>query len=284
MKSMHLGNLQIHSNSINLDFTVNDHSGLDSPDIRLSSYNRPGEHGAIVSNQLYGGRTITIQGRIAGSSMQQYMQNRRSLQNTLRIIKDANTVSQPVLLRFQTTDDLQLQASIYAASKFDLREKSPIFCEFFLELFAADPNLYDQSLQVATVTPPAGGGATYPVIYPVNYSAKTGGSAVINNAGDANTYPLLTFTGPLTSPFVINTTTGETFKVNATLNTGDTLLCDMTTKTMLLNTTTNAMNYFDPSNIWMSLQPGDNNITFGTSLSSDTGNVSVSFRSAYIGV
>lgn len=281
---MYLGSLQIHSNSARLDYTVNDHSGLDSPDIRLSSYNRPGEHGAIVSNQLYGGRTITIQGRIAGSDMATYMQNRRNLSNTLRIIKDANTVSQPILLKFQTTDDLMLQTSIYASKKFDLKEKSPVFCEFYLELFAADPNLYDQSLQVATVTPPSGGGAVYPVIYPVTYSAKTGGSAVINNAGDTNTYPLLTFTGPLTSPYIVNTTTGETFKVNATLNSGDVLVCDMANKTMLLNTSTNAMNYFDIDNIWLSIQPGNNNFTFGTSLSSDTGNVQVSFRSAYIGI
>src|SRR5689334_18804104 len=121
MKNITLGSLTIHNTAASIDYAVMDHSGFDSPDIRLANYLRPGEHGAVVSNQLYGGRTIILQGRIAGSSMAAYQQNRRSLQNTLRIIKDASAVSQPVLLKFQTTDDLTLQASIYAAKQFSFK-------------------------------------------------------------------------------------------------------------------------------------------------------------------
>ncbi len=275
----------MHSNSDNtIGYVVNSHDGFDSPDVRLSSYNRPGEHGSVVTNQLYGGRTISLQGRIAAPTTTLYQQRRRDLQNALRIVKDSNAVSQPILLKFQTTDDLLLQTYIYAAKKLQFKERSPIFSEFYLELFAADYNFYDQSAQVVTVSPPTGGGAVYPVIYPITYAAKTGGSVTVNNAGDSNSFPVITFNGVLTSPYISNSTTGETFGVSVSLATGDTLVCDMQNKTMLLNSTTNALQYFVSTNTWLSLVPENNIITLGSGLSSDTGNVSITFRSAYIGV
>src|SRR5215212_1575130 len=245
MKNISIGSIQIHSNTTDVGYVVNSHDGFDAPEVRLSMYNRPGEHGSVVTNQLYGGRTITLEGRIAASSTTLYQQRRRDLQNALRIIKDASAVSQPILLKFQTTDDLLLQTYIYASKKLQFKERSPIFSEYYLELFAADYNFYDQSLQTTTLTPPTGGGVTYPVIYPVTYAAKTGGSVTVNNAGDSNTFPVVTFNGPLTSPYINNTTTGEVFKVNRTLAAGETLVVDMQNKTMVLNATTNALQYFD---------------------------------------
>src|SRR5687768_13698927 len=159
MKNIHLGSLQIHSTTAELGYVVNNHDGFDSPELRLSMYNRPGEHGSVVTNQLYGGRTIILEGRIAASSTTEYQERRRELQNALRIVKDADAVSQPILLKFQTTDNLELQSQIYAAKKLQFRERSPVFSEYYLELFAADYNFYDQSLQTATLTPPSGGGA-----------------------------------------------------------------------------------------------------------------------------
>lgn len=237
-----------------------------------------------MTNQLYGGRTITLEGRIGGTSVQDYQQRRRALQDVLRIIKDSNAVSQPILLRFQTTDDLLLQTHVYASKKLEFKERSPRFSEFYLELYAADYNFYEQSAQVTTVTPPTGGGVTYPVIYPVSYAPKTGGTITITNAGDSNTFPVITFNGVLTTPYINNTTTGEVFKVNVSLGSADVLVCDMANKTMVLNGTTNALQYFDTTNVWLSLVPGPNIITLGSSLSNDNGNATLSFRSAYIGV
>jgi Phage tail protein len=285
MKTIYLGSLQVHSNSDNtIGYVVYNHSGFDSPDVRLSQYNRPGEHGAVVTNQLYGGRTITLEGRIAAASTALYQQRRRDLQNALRIIKDANAVSQPILLKFQTLDDLLLQTYIYAATKLEFKERTPVFSEYYLELFASDYNFYDQSAQTSTLTPPSGGGVTYPIIYPVTYGASTGGSVTVSNAGTSNTFPNVTFNGPLTSPYINNTTTGETFQINRTLVSGESIVVDMQNKTMVLNGSTNALQYFVSTNTWLSLIPGDNLVNLGSSLSSDTGNVSISFRSAYIGV
>jgi phage-related protein len=284
MKAIYIGSLQVHSNSTDVGYVVNNHSGFDSPDIRLSQYNRPGEHGAVVTNQLYGGRTITLEGRIAAATSELYQQRRRALSSAVRIFKDANAVSQPVLLKFQTMDDLLLQTDIYSATRLEFKERTPVWCEYYLELFASDFNLYDQSAQTTSITPPTGGGVTYPVIYPVSYAASAGGTVTINNAGTSNTFPTVTFNGPLTAPFINNMTTGETFQINRTLIAGETLVVDMQSKTMLLNGTTNALQYFVSSNTWLSLIPGSNIVTLGSSLSSDTGNVTITYRSAYIGV
>lgn len=50
-------------------FRVNDIGGLDDADVRDSRENNPGFHGETVFNAWYGGRTITLTGRIEGTSV-----------------------------------------------------------------------------------------------------------------------------------------------------------------------------------------------------------------------
>jgi hypothetical protein len=277
MKNLYINGLQIHSNTTDLGFVISQTSeGFEFPDIRLNHYDKPGEHGAIVSNQLYSARTFILQGRVSGATIAQYQLNRRLLQNAVRIVKDSNSAPIPLLLKFQTMDDLQLQANVYIAKLPKFKQKSLNHSEFYLELLAPDPYLYNQSATQQNINIPSGGGATYPVIYPVVYSAKTGGTANITNNGDA--------TGPLTSPFIKNLTTGDIFLVNYTLQTGDVLVVDMANKTMVLNGTTNAMQYFASGNAWINFPPGVNNVTFSSSISANTGTVAISYRDAYVGV
>lgn len=285
MQNIYINGLQIHSNVTDLGFVVYmPILGLEFPNVRFSPYDKPGEHGSILPSSFYSGRTITINGRISGNTPSQYLLNRRTLTNILRILLTSLNTPTPLLLQFLTLDGLSLQANCFLSKMPTLTDRSLNHGLFTIELFAEDPYLYDQNIQTNTINMPSGGGATYPVIYPVTYAAKTGGQLTLNNAGDADTYPIITLYGPLTSPIINNVTLGTTFVVNLTLNSGDVLVIDMAKKTMVLNGITNAMQYFNLNNTWLTLQPGNNLFSLSSSLSSDSGYMTVSFRNAYIGV
>lgn len=235
-------------------------SGIDFPSIRLSSYNKPGEHGAIVPNQLYGGRSINLTGEIVGPSISTYYTNRRALQAAVRIVKN-NFISLPLLCTFQTDDGLNLQTNTFA-SKMQMDEMYIQHGSFLVTLFAPDPNLYSQTLQTDTL--------------PI-------GSHTSINGGDANTYPVITFVGSLTSPIITNAATGETFKLDVTITGGHSVVVDMLNKTIVLDGVTNYNLYFDSSNTWLSFVPGNNALSLATSSGGDTGHCSVSFRNSFVG-
>lgn len=258
--------------------------GLEYPGVRLNPYQKPGEHGAVVPNEYYDGRTIELSGRIYHPTIATYLQYRRALSNALRIVQNSLNIAQPIILKFTTLDGLTLQSNCFPSQPLQLIDKSPNHCEFIIDLFAPDPNLYEASTQKITVSVPTGGGATYPAIYPLTYAAKVGGSQIITNAGDSDTFPIVTFNGPLTSPYITNQTTGVSFQANISLLAGDVLVVDMANKTMILNGTTNAMQYFNITNTWLSLQPGDNLIKMGSGISADSGNARFDYQNAYIGI
>lgn len=284
MQAIYLNGLQIHSNSSDVGFVVNiPLKGFEYPGVRINPYQKPGEHGAVVPNAFYDGRTIELTGRIYHPNINTYLQYRRALSNAMRLVQNSLNIAIPLALKMTTMDGLNLQANVYPSQQLQLIDKSLNHCDFIIDLFAPDPNLYDQSSQRATISVPTGGGATYPVIYPVTYAAKSGGALTVTNAGDSDTFPTVTFNGPLTSPLIVNQTTGASFQVNVTLLAGDVLVIDMANKTMLLNGS-NAMKYFVVTNTWMSLQPGDNLIKLSSGISADSGNARFDYFNAYIGI
>lgn len=257
--------------------------GLDFPAIRLSSYDKPGEHGAEVSNQLYGARQVDLTGIVFGDTIVSYNERRRALQAAFRIVRN-NYISLPILCKFKNDDGLDLQFYAYLKDKVKMAEEWLNHANWFVTLFAPDPNLYAQLLQTVTLALTGVGGSIYPVIYPVTYgTGGAGGSAVCTNNGDANTWPIITLSGQLTNPIITDLATNETFLFNGTIASGDTLVIDMQKKTMVLNATTNAMSGFAQTNTWLSFVPGVNTIILTTDDIADDGSLSIAFHDAYIG-
>jgi len=286
LSSAFLNGTQIHANTgAPSIYLTQDSSGFEFPDInRFNPYAKPGESGSIVPNSFYDGRTITLSGYVAGASPAEYLANKRTFFGLLAIIQNSINIAKPILLTFTTLDGLELQCYCFASQSPKFTEKSLTHGIFQIQLYAEDFNLYSQAVQLQTINIPSGGGLLFPAIAPFSFPAESGGSAVLTNNGNSNTFPTVTFYGPLVSPFVKNVTLGEQFIVNHTLISGDILVVDMLNKTMLLNGN-NAMSYFDYLNQWLSLQPidfGTNTIDFGSGLSSDTGYVSFSWQDAYL--
>ena len=98
---------------------------------------------------------------------------------------------------------------------------------------ASDPRIYSET-EHSTGVPiydPSGSGIDYPEVeYAKDWPALSA-DAVINNAGDANSYPLLRFYGPaagtITAVQITNTTTGQITILDSTLLINQILAADM---------------------------------------------------------
>src|ERR1035437_6805779 len=114
MKSIYVDSFLLHSNTSDLGAVVQSPvEGLDMSSIRLANYDKIGEFGSYVSNHLYGGRLITLNGFIYATNITAFNQKRRAVENAIQINKDNNSVPIPHVLSFTTMDNLALQCNVY---------------------------------------------------------------------------------------------------------------------------------------------------------------------------
>lgn len=272
----------IHSNTAPAGIVVHSIEGLAYPNSRLSSYNRPGEFGSIVSNVLYSGRPITIIGSVYGNTVIEYETRRQTLESALRIVRSANAVSLPSTLKFTTMNDIALQADVFIKD-FKMLAKDLHIADFFLELYSPDYALFSQTLQSVSISRSTGGGSVYPFIYPIIYGAQTGGEQTFVNSGNVESYPIIYLNGPLTNPVIQNVTLGRSISLNLVLSSTDQVVINMKERTIVKNENESVIAYrTDDSRYWW-LLPGNNVVRFFTGSSGDTGNAQIQFRDAFLG-
>lgn len=114
----------------------------------------------------------------------------------------------------------------------------PVAATFSLSLFAADPRRYGTTWSTLTLKRfLAGGGRAYPFHPPRVYGGASGfsGTGLVNNSGNADTWPLITFTGPITNPSLI-LDDGRVIAVTITLDSTQSLVIDTAKRTAYLGT------------------------------------------------
>jgi hypothetical protein len=141
-----------------------------------------------------------------------------------------------------------------------------------------DPTIYSATLHEASTEPAdfttASGSAIYPFEYPIIYGAST--SSVSSNAlnqGDLPVYPVsINVFGPVNSPIITNTTTGEYIQVGVNLASDANELVisyDKDSLSVELDGVPN-LNNVTASSTFFKLEPGNNIISLsGSSISSD---------------
>lgn len=160
------------------------------------------------------------------------------------------------------------------------------------QFVAADPVIYadtESSLILSPFAPSAG--LSYPVTYPKAYGAAgTGAGSIAANAGDWETWPTITITGPttgvLTNPQLDNVTTGLTLALTAnggvSISTGQSLQIVMHPRDRSIAFTTGASRYGQYTGDFWPLAPGDNEIRFRASGDTTGATATVTWRSAWI--
>ena len=149
--------------------------------------------------------------------------------------------------------------------------------------FCPDPRAYDNSLLSATLGLDGPLGRTYNRTYNLTYLSGTyTPNTPVFNAGQTNTYPVITFNGPITNPVFGNNTTGNYVTLNYTFSNTDIGVIDLGAKTITLNGNP-ARNLMQGGSNWFYAQPGNNAFYYnGSGTLAGTTSASVSWRNAYI--
>ena len=152
-----------------------------------------------------------------------------------------------------------------------------------ITFFCPDPRAYDNSLLSATLGLDGPLGRTYNRTYNLTYLSGTyTPNTPVFNAGQTNTYPVITFNGPITNPVFGNNTTGNYVTLNYTFSNTDIGVIDLGAKTITLNGNP-ARNLMQGGSNWFYAQPGNNAFYYnGSGTLAGTTSASVSWRNAYI--
>lgn len=287
MKNAYINTLQIHDNMARIGYWLKPNiQGLEMPSIRLPSFERPNVDGAFVPNQLYGGRAITIEGKVVGADVATYRARRRALENAAKIYRPGDILT-PILFKFTTTDDLALQVEAYVR-KLQMPDGLMTAADFVIDMFAPNIRIVSQELHSQRVNIFEGGGMAIPMAIPTDMGVGGTTETQINNAGGFNSFPYWVIRGTIEDPQLTNTTTGESFTVDYTLTSSDERIeIDMETRTILYfaddnATGVNIRQYF--SGDWFELAPGNNTIKLVVADTADTGYATITWRDAYIGI
>lgn len=108
-----------------------------------------------------------------------------------------------------------------------------------LQFYAPDPLKYGLPQTATTGLPTTSGGLIYPLAYPLAYGSPTTGRVSASNAGSAPVSPVFTVLGPIDpAGFQITSVEdGITLQFNGPLGSGDSLLIDSRTGSVVLNGT-----------------------------------------------
>jgi hypothetical protein len=148
-------------------------------------------------------------------------------------------------------------------------------------LYAEDPRFYDNTLLGVVI--PFGGPATTGFGFNLGFNLDfgvtvpvTGGNVIVT--GNRPTPALMTITGPVVNPRIINVTDGLSLDFIVTLGASDVLVIDTNNRTVTLNGGDNARNTLQEPDWWL-FNPGTTSVVFGGGTGS--GNVLIQYRNAW---
>lgn len=289
MKQIFLDNFQVHDNTIPDGFFVrpNGLQGVQSPTFRLASSERPATDGSFVANQLYGGRAITLLGKIYAEDQITYRARRRAFLLAIRR-KIIDGVLTPIYLRFTTMDDLMLRLPIFTEGSPDFEDARAFDCNYKVNFSSPSVYLESQELHSATIFIFSGGGMAIPMGIPMDMSVGGSSASSVVNAGDVESYPILTFYGEMEDPSLVNQTNGETISIAHDLESGERIVIDTERHTALFYSTPDdpqGDNVVDEiSGDWMKLDAGNNTLKLISAVSNNEGSVNIQWRDKYQGV
>lgn len=285
MNDFTIGPLQILGRSDN-DFTISvPLEGLEFPSMRVSSYDKPGEDGGVVSNVFYGMRSISIPGMVRGTTCDQYEVNRKLLSSACSTNKDM--FGFPTLTRFEftTLDGKSYYFYGQVTSLTFAREGTILASKFMVSVISPDSIIYSTiSSSSGLIVRQSGTGFQWPFDWPILWGNSSGGTATLDNQGSVNIYPIITIRGSATNPYILNTTIDKFIQFNYVFSADDVLVIDMKEKTIILNGSTNLLSTKTSDSDWFWLQPGDNVFQYSTGSASDSGTVEITWNNGYSGV
>lgn len=253
-------------------WVINDLSGDGGPPMHGQVVSSAGDHGGLATPQFAGPRLLTLVVTVVAPT--------RAARDVARAqLYGALPVSDLATLRI----DEPIPKQMYVRRSGEIPELKVADADVRLTigLVAPDPRKYGTVLHQATATQAsAAAGLAPPLTPPFTLPAGAPPMAVsCTNSGSFETRPLVTITGPITAPAVVNQTTGQTVSFpGLILGSTDVLTLDFNSLQALLN------GVYRPADInssWWVMPPGTTGVNvIGTAATGSS--VTVAWRDAWI--
>lgn len=254
-------------------------TNLTFPFIQFSATRKSGFAGQSVSPSNFASYKFAFEFTLGGNTFAQLAQEREDFTALLGLILSQGEN----LLQINKTNGTDTQIEILGVdidSNIDAREANTSV--FRIELEAEYPFLQDQTEQNESVLVFSGGGMEIPMPIPMDMSMGGLNEVTITNGGNADAFPLFTFTGALGTPSLTNITTDKTFNLSTSLaSPTDIIIVDTFLRTVIINPGGTNGRRFASGDFW-TLAPGDNLIRLGSGIG--TGSCLVTFRDHYYGI
>ena len=260
-------------------------TGWDSPPTAVGSViQRAGDHGGWPVAQFYGPRLITLTVWASAPTQALRDQARANLQQA---VPPGITASDLAVFTYQ--EPTPKVAYVRRNATATIAETYPTLTDviFTIPLVAPDPRKYSAAVQTAstatqtvslplaiTVTPPW----SLPQVFPNEVAANQQGILAVN-AGTFETRPVVTVTGPVTSPSIINGATGQAVTFTGlVVGSGHQLVLNMDARQAFYN---GAFYPADSASAWWVLNPGTSTV-FMTGSNSAGSTLSMTWSSAWV--
>lgn len=256
-------------------------TGWDSPPSAVGQViQRSGDHGGWPTAQFYGPRMLSLIVMASAPTQALRDQARAVLQQAVPVGITAGD-----LATFTYDEPVPKLAYVRRNAAAGIGETYPTLTDviFTIPLVAPDPRKYSTTTQAAsTITPSTTAPLTLPFALPITFPGEIAAGELgilAVNAGTFETRPVLTVAGPITSPSVVNASTGQAVTFTGlTVPPGSQLVLNMDARQAFLN---GAFVPADAASAWWVISPGTSPI-YMTGSSSSGSSLSMSWSSAYI--
>lgn len=252
--------------------------GLSNAKYRHSTTKLAGVRGSQYNQSLQDVRAVNIEWEIMKDTLANYIIERDDIfeafnpddgEGTLTIVRN-NTESFTLTCIPNATPRVPERAAAFPQARAQV------------QLIANDPTILSLTEHSSgAITAPSGGGFTFPATFDIIFEQTASGSVTVQNAGNIDTYPVITLTDDLTNPIVRNATTGEFFQLNYVSSVGDVIVIDMKAGSVILNGDTNLIQDIVTGSEFWPLVPGSNQIIISTGATTNTGTMSFTWNDAW---
>lgn len=234
---------------------LQDLEGWSGSEVDADYLPRGSDHGTWASPAYLRERPITLAGKIEAPTL-------ADLDIAVEQLLAACALTDTTLAVYETTPK---QVTVRRSGKPLIRYVTDRVAEYSLLVTAADPRRYSTTLQSQSAAlPSVTGGLALPITLPITISATTvSGTITLTNEGTISSLPTLTVAGPTIGGFTVvatlpdGTTTQQTY--SDTLNAGDSLVLDATSRQVTLNGAVSRRLYL--SGTWPEIPP-QSTVTF----------------------
>jgi hypothetical protein len=258
-------------------------TGLDSAPFRQTKRDHEGVDGGFMDAEFEQGRDISIQGILYsnGNPLEPFLDSLKANWAPSTTLIPLYILVNDVGLRVIFVKPLGVQYDWDALRRLGMAAVT-------FTCYAEDPRIYSGSLQSVII--PLGAFVLTGFGFNLGFSFSFGGVSTtsdgqfVYNTGNRPAPVILTITGPVVNPIILNDTTGSTMTFNITLGVGETLVIDTQYHTVRLNGTTNRRTVMTTPG-WFMLAPapiapsGGNFIRFRAT--SGTGTLTVAYRASW---